>query len=90
MNKLKKTRLNDREVKCHPGTMVGEYVPFYFAPRSVMLYLLHRGNHLEVDYSGGQRPLVHLEADLRATVTWANQQVHRRRWRCRSWARHPR
>jgi hypothetical protein len=32
---------NDRlwlPVPCHPGTTVGEYVPFYFCPRSVMLY----------------------------------------------------
>ncbi len=43
-----------------------------------MLYILHQANHPELDYRGGQGPIIHLEADLRATVTWAQQ--HRRRW----------
>jgi hypothetical protein len=50
---------------------VGEYVPFYFCPRSVMLYILYRGNHPDIDYRGGQEPIVHLQADLAATVAWA-------------------
>jgi hypothetical protein len=53
-------------------------VPFYFGPRSVMLYLLHRGNHPEVTYREGQGPIVHLEADLHASVAWVNGQG--RRW----------
>ena len=65
-------------VRCHPGDTVGQYVPFYFCSRSVMLYLLHRGNHPEVNYCGGQEPIVHLEADLRTVVDWA--QAHGRRW----------
>lgn len=36
-----------------------------------MLYLLHRGNHDQLSYRGGQIPIVHLEADLIATVAWA-------------------
>ncbi|MEZ4463989.1 MAG: DUF4433 domain-containing protein [bacterium] len=59
-------------VKCHEGLRVGECVPFYFCPRSVMLYLLHRSNHAELDWSGGQEPIVHLEADLHASVAWAD------------------
>jgi hypothetical protein len=59
------------EVDCHPGTKVGEYVPFYFCPRSIMLYLLHRGNHPELSYRGGQRPIMHLEANLYTVVQWA-------------------
>jgi hypothetical protein len=43
-----------------------------------MLYLLHQGNHPELTYRGGQRPIVHLEADLHATVEWAA--AHGRRW----------
>jgi ssDNA thymidine ADP-ribosyltransferase, DarT len=49
-------------------------VPFYFCPRSIMLYLLHRGNHPELDYTGGQRPIVHLVADLHEIVRWAEAQ----------------
>jgi len=43
-----------------------------------MLYLLHKGNHPEVDYKGGQTPIVHLEADLGEAVAWA--QANGRRW----------
>lgn len=59
MSAIKARRLFELEVDCHPGTKVGEYVPFYFCPRSIMLFLFHRGNHPDLDYSGGQRPLVH-------------------------------
>ena len=63
---------------CHPGTRVGEYVPFYFCPRSIMLYILHRGNHPDITYRQGQKPIVHLQADLFDTIAWA--QVHSVRW----------
>ena len=36
---------------CHPGTKVGEYVPFYFCPRSIMLFLLYKGNHPDLTYT---------------------------------------
>jgi len=68
---IKRRRLEELNVGCHPGTRVGDYVPFYFCPRSVMLYLIHRGNHPELGYRGGQDPIVHLEADLHAVVRWA-------------------
>lgn len=71
MSEIKKRRLNELEVKCHAGTMVGEYVPFYFCPRSIMLYILHMGNHPDINYSEGQEPIIHLQADLEATVKWA-------------------
>ena len=77
MSEIKRRRLEQLEVKCHPGTKVGQYVPFYFCPRSVMLYILHRGNHPELSYHGGQRPMLHLQADLRATVGWAAQNGHK-------------
>lgn len=65
-------------IRCHPGTMVGDYVPFYFCPRSVMLYILRRGNHPEITYTAGQRPIVHLKADLTTVVAWA--EANGRRW----------
>lgn len=72
MSKIKKARLEEAEVKCHIGTKVGEYVPFYFCPRSVMLYILFRGNHLDIDYHEGQEPIIHLQADLKTAVKWAS------------------
>jgi ssDNA thymidine ADP-ribosyltransferase, DarT len=38
-----------------------------------MLFLLHRGNHPNVTYRGGQAPIVHLESDLYAAVAWAER-----------------
>ncbi len=65
-------------VPCHQGTKVGEFVPFYFCPRSVMLYILHCGNHSGLSYKSGQRPILHLVADLQQVVAWADS--HRRHW----------
>ncbi len=72
MSTIKQRRLDEIEVLCHPGTKVGQYVPFYFCPRSVMLYILHKANNPELIYQGGQQPIVHLEADLYTTINWAN------------------
>ena len=78
MNQIKQRRLSELTLTSHPGLQVGDCAPFYLCPRSVMLYLLHRGNHPELVYRGGQGPIVHLEADLRRTVTWAEE--HGQRW----------
>jgi hypothetical protein len=73
MSNIKRRRLG-LPIKCHPGDCVGDYVPFYFCPRSIMLFLIHRANHPELTYSGGQGPIVHLEADLHETVAWAESE----------------
>jgi hypothetical protein len=57
---------------------VGEYVPFYFCARSIMLYVIHCANHPGLTYRGGQTPIVHLQADLHAVVAGAAQ--HGQRW----------
>ena len=72
-----KTRRRTNELQSHPSLHVGDCVPFYFCPRSVMLYLIHMGNAPGLQYRGGQDPIVHLQADLRETVAWANQEGHR-------------
>jgi len=72
MSHIKERRLQ-RPVSCNPATYVGQYVPFYFCPRSVMLYILHKGNHPQVSYKGGQRPLIHLVADLDQVLDWTEQ-----------------
>jgi hypothetical protein len=72
ISRIKDRRRTEIEVDCHAGTKVGEYVPFYFCPRSIMLYLLHKGNHPDISYRDGQRPIVHLQSDLLAVVRWAS------------------
>lgn len=76
MNNIKQRRLNELQLASHPGLFVGACVPFYFCPRSVMLFLIHRQN-AELTYQGGQTPIIHLQADLEAVVAWANAQSAR-------------
>lgn len=76
MNHIKQRRLTELQLASHPGLFVGACVPFYFCPRSVMLYLIHRRN-AELAYQGGQEPIIHLQADLGAVVAWANAQPAR-------------
>jgi hypothetical protein len=73
MPTIKRRRLEEIEVTCVPGTKVGEYVPFYLCPRSIMLYIFSKGNHPDLSYTGGQEPIVHLQADMNACVQWAKQ-----------------
>ena len=61
----------------HPNLRVSSCVPFYFAPRSVMLYTIHKGG-ADQNYKDGQDPIVHIEADLYATIEWAKK--YSRRW----------
>ena len=77
MSEIKRRRIEEISVLCHPATMVGDYVPFYFCPRSVMLYLLYRANHEDLPYRGGQEPIVHLQADMHEVVEWADGNAQR-------------
>ena len=43
-----------------------------------MLYVIHMANHPALAYRGGQKPIVHLEADLRDAVAWADRKG--RKW----------
>ena len=78
MTEIKRRRLQDLTLASRAGLHVGECVPFYFCPRSVMLYLIWQANHPELSYRDGQQPIVRLEADLRTTVAWAASE--RLRW----------
>jgi hypothetical protein len=71
MGNIKERRLKELQLKSHPGLFVGQCVPFYFCPRSIMLYLLYRGSHPELTYRDGQGPIVHLMGDLLAAVEFA-------------------
>lgn len=77
MSDIKRRRLTELTLTSHPGLHVGECVPFYFCPRSVMLYLLWRANHSNLAYRGGEGSIVHLESDLRAVVAWADKNGQR-------------
>jgi hypothetical protein len=44
-------------VPCGPGGVLHDYVPFYFAPKSPMLFTINKGN---VPCDGGQANIVHL------------------------------
>ncbi len=73
-----KQRRSKNTLTNYPDLHLGECVPFYFCPRSVMLYVIHKDNHPKLPYHGGQEPILHLEADLHETVDWADRTE--RRW----------
>lgn len=64
---IKRRRLEELSVHCHPGTRVGDYVPFYFCPRSPMLYVIHRRNE-GLSFKGGQERVVHLVSTVELAV----------------------
>jgi hypothetical protein len=59
-------RIQDRRsrisVPCGAGGVLHDYVPFYFAPRSPMLYAIHKGN--VPGCREGQAPILHLECNI--------------------------
>jgi hypothetical protein len=77
MGEIKRRRLEDLTLTSHPGLHVGECVPFYFCPRSIMLFLIYKRNHPNLTYAGGQGPVVHLEFDLQTVANWADGQMGR-------------
>jgi hypothetical protein len=60
-----KARRLRRDVPTAAGGKLGDYVPFYFCNRSVMLYAVHRGHP---DFSGGQGEIVHLVSSVNMAV----------------------
>jgi hypothetical protein len=61
-----KTVRKSMQVPLAPYGCVADYVPFYFAPRSPMLYRLHKGG--VPNYTGGQDPLVYLVSSAEAVA----------------------
>lgn len=65
-------------VPCGRGETLGRYVPFYFAPRSPMMYLI--GNGWVKGYVGGQGPLVYfvtsVERIVEAGLDWVFTDRH--------------
>jgi hypothetical protein len=56
-----KARRMRRAVTVAAGGTLGNYVPFNFCPRSVMLYVVSQGHE---DYREGQRSIVHLVSSI--------------------------
>jgi hypothetical protein len=77
MNNIKARRMNELTLASHPDLYVGQCVPFYFCPRSVMLYMIHMRN-AELTYQGGQDKIVHLVSTMGDAIAWA--EVEQRRW----------
>jgi hypothetical protein len=53
-----------KQVYCSVGGVLHDYVPFYFAPRSPMLFTIHKGN--VQGYQGGQTSIIHLVVEIEA------------------------
>ena len=62
---IKERRMN-RRVPVGPGGTVGDYVPFYFAPRSPMLYAIQGG--MVEGYAEGQKPVIYLRSTIEAVT----------------------
>jgi hypothetical protein len=77
MNNIKARRMNELTLASRPGLYVGQCVPFYFCPRSIMLYMIHMRN-VELAFQGGQEDIVHLVANMDDAIAWA--EANGRRW----------
>lgn len=64
---IKERRLTSAQVTCAEGqAFVGEFVPFYYSPRSVMLYTVNTGAPGRP--AGCQKTIVHLVTDSDALI----------------------
>lgn len=67
-----------KTVPCGPGGKLHDYVPFYFGPRSPMLYVIKQGG--VAGYTKGQNSIVHLVSSVqlveKAGKQWAFTDGH--------------
>ena len=70
---IKQRRLNEYQVRCCGNRYVGEFVPFYFCPRSPMLSTINLGNTGREQ--GCQKTILHLVSTvakgMTASESWA-------------------
>jgi len=79
MNTIKQRRLSTLQVDCFTDNpFVGQFIPFYYCPRSIMLYMIHRGNHPDLPDSPGQTPIIHLVSSVSQAVQWTES--NSKRW----------
>jgi hypothetical protein len=64
---IKRRRMFETQVECADNRYVGEFVPFYFCPRSVMLYTVNKGNSGRP--IGCQRTILHLVTTVAAAIS---------------------
>jgi hypothetical protein len=64
-------------VPCGPGGNLHDYVPFYFAPRSPMLYAIKMGN--VPGHQGGQTPIIYRVSSIQAVNSSHSRFVFNRR-----------
>lgn len=62
-----------RVVEAGPGGVVGDYVPFYFAPRSPMMFKLHKGGVPE--FTGSTSDLAYLLTTVEHVIAAGGQVV---------------
>ena len=55
-------RRRNKQVACEPGGILHDYVPFYFAPRSPMMYVISRGG--VEGYDSKTAPLIYLVSSI--------------------------
>lgn len=68
-----KTYRREQPVVVPPGGVVADYVPFYFAPRSPMMYVIHRG--AVPGLQGGSDMLVYLTTTVERLVETGSKLV---------------
>jgi hypothetical protein len=61
-----KDRRARKSVPVKPGGFVADYVPFYFAPRSPMLFAIDRGQ--VAGFDGGQSSVLYLVSSVRQVI----------------------
>ena len=54
---IKRRCLQELQLTRHAGLFVGQCVPFYFCPSSIILFFIYCANHAELDYKDGHRSL---------------------------------
>jgi hypothetical protein len=63
---IKQRRMKQIRVPCCSGRFVGEFVPFYFCPRSPMLFTINKENTGRP--AGCQQTIVHLVSSVQAGI----------------------
>lgn len=75
---IKQRRMKQYIVPCVGNRFVGKFVPFYFCPRSPMLYTINRGN-VPGRPAGCQRTILHLVSTVQAALN-VDKATPRFRW----------